>query len=130
MCGYLCKSERGDVVIPSGADVQASIKVEIPKLPNVPGLLNPPSVPVLLPADDCATVPVDSVFVYYGMLCHTRLIYLTIPAVPPMFRKFGIEGSARLSNVGAVTIKTWDAVDQSSRLDWVGTRSKFGQERT
>ena len=41
-------------------------------------------------------------------------MYLTIPAVPPMFRESGIEVSTRLSNVAAVTIKTWDAVDQSS----------------
>ena len=123
----ICKLERGDVVIPNGADVQASIKVEIPKPPNVQGLLNSPSVPVLLPADDSAAIPVDLVVI---LLCHTRLMHLTTPAVPPMFRKSGVEGSARLSNVGAITIKTWDAVDQSSRLDWVGTRSKFGQKRT
>ena len=60
----ICKSERGDVVIPNGADVQASIKVEIPKPSNVQSLLNSPSVPVLLPVDDSAAVPVDSVVIH------------------------------------------------------------------
>ena len=102
---------QGDIVIPNGTDVQASINVEILKPHRGPFTLLAP-VPVLLSTNDCAAILVNS-------LCHTRL----------PFRQFllcsGIKGSTRLSNVRAVTVKIWNVVDQSSRLDWVSTKSEI-----
>ena len=79
-------SQGGYVTVPNGADVEALILVEIVvEFADEEGFLDSSPVPVRLSADDTAAFPVDPVVVLYGVLCHTRFLYLSIPAVPSMF---------------------------------------------
>ena len=84
---------------PDRADNETLILIEVRKLPDVQGFFHSSSVQVHLPIYHHTLFPVNSVVILYAVLCHTRPLYISIPAISSVFGKSGFKGSSSFSNI-------------------------------
>ena len=83
--------------VPDRADNETLVLIELRKLPDVQGFFHSSFVQVHLPIYHHTLFAINSVVILYAVLCHTRPLHLSIPAISLVFGKSGFKGSSSFS---------------------------------